>query len=57
MIRRHASWPSLEALEYVTLPWGDRLNNRRLLGSIGHFPPAEAEASFYATLDGNSMAA
>ena len=38
----------------ATLRWIDRFNNHRLFGPIGHIPPAEAEANYYAankTLD------
>jgi hypothetical protein len=37
--------------EYATLEWVDSFNNRRLLEPIGHVPPAEAEAAYYAALD------
>lgn len=41
------SWRSREELELATLRWVDWFNHRRLLGSIGHIPPAEAEANYY----------
>ncbi|HNJ83978.1 MAG TPA: hypothetical protein PKZ28_10115, partial [Piscinibacter sp.] len=41
----------LEAVEYATLDWVDWFNNRRLLEPIGHVPPAEAEAAYYASLE------
>ena len=44
-------WRSLEAVEYATLEWVDWFNNRRLLEPIGHVPPAEAEAAYYAALE------
>ena len=31
-----------------TLRWVDWFNNHRLFGPIGHIPPAEAEANYYA---------
>jgi transposase InsO family protein len=40
-------WRSREELELATLRWVDWFNHRRLLGSIGHIPPAEAEANYY----------
>ena len=40
-------WRSLEAVEYATLEWVDRFNNRRLLEPIGNLPPAEFEAAYY----------
>ena len=33
------------------LGWVDWFNNRRLLEPIGHVPPAEAEAAYYAALE------
>ncbi|SFF67825.1 Transposase InsO and inactivated derivatives, partial [Fontimonas thermophila] len=41
------SWKNLEAVELATLDWVDGFNHRRLLGSIGNIPPAEAEAAYY----------
>ena len=41
------SWRSREELELATLRWVDWFNHRRLLGSIGHIPPAEAEANYH----------
>jgi hypothetical protein len=35
----------------------DWTNNRRLLGPIGHIPPAEAEARHFGKLDGRRDAA
>ncbi len=48
VIHRRGPWRSLEAVEYATLEWVDWFNNRRLLEPIGHVPPAEAEAAYYA---------
>jgi transposase InsO family protein len=47
----------LAAVEVATMNWVDWYNNRRLLGSIGDIPPAEAEASHYAALEATPMAA
>jgi len=41
----------------ATLEWVDWFNNRRLLGPIGHIPPAEAEARFYAQTEDHAIAA
>ncbi|MDQ3494207.1 MAG: IS3 family transposase, partial [Pseudomonadota bacterium] len=41
------SWKSREAVELATLDWVDWFNHKRLLGPIGHVPPAEAEANYY----------
>lgn len=35
----------------ATLGWVDWFNDRRLLGPIENFPPAEAEENFYAQCD------
>ena len=51
VIHRRGPWRSLEAVEYATLEWVDWFNNRRLLEPIGHIPPAEAEAAYYAGLE------
>ena len=51
LIHRRGPWRSLEAVEYATLEWVDWFNNRRLLEPIGHVPPAEAEAAYYAALE------
>ena len=51
VIHRRGPWRSLETVEYATLEWVDWFNNRRLLGSIGNVPPAEAEAAYYAALE------
>jgi transposase InsO family protein len=48
--RLHRTDASLEAVEYATLEWVDWFNNRRLLEPIGHVPPAEAEAAYYAAM-------
>ena len=42
-MHRH-SWRNREELEVAALCWVDWYNHRRLLGSIGYIPPAEAEA-------------
>jgi putative transposase len=34
-------------MEYATLEWVDRFNNRRLLEPIGTIAPAEFEVSYY----------
>ena len=56
MIHRRGPWRSFEAVEYATLEWVDRFNNRRLLEPV-NIPPAEAEERYYAMLDDVSMAA
>jgi putative transposase len=57
VIYRRGPWRSFDAVEYATLEWVDWFNNRRLLAPIGNISPAEAEANYYATLEGPRMAA
>jgi transposase InsO family protein len=58
VIHRRGPWRNFEAVEFATLEWVDWFNNRRLLEPIGHIPPAEAEAQFYAAMaDAQVMAA
>jgi putative transposase len=40
--------PIADIQPYETLRWVDWFNNHRLFGPIGHIPPAEAEANYYA---------
>ncbi len=54
---RRGPWRSFSAVEYATRDWVDWFSNRRLLDPIGHIPPAEAEANFYAALEKSDMAA
>lgn len=56
VIHRRGPWRSLEAVEFATLEWVDWFNHRRLLSSIGNVP-AEAEATYYASLEDLSIAA
>jgi len=43
-------------VEYKPLEWVDWFNHQRLLEPIGNIPPAEAETSYYATLENLKMA-
>ena len=47
VIRRRGPWRDLESVEFATLEWVDWFNHRRLLGPIGHVPPAEFEQQYY----------
>ena len=47
VIRRRGPWRSLEDVEFATLEWVWWFNYHRLLGPIGHVPPAEYEEAFY----------
>jgi transposase InsO family protein len=51
VINQIGPWKSMSEVEWETLKWVDWYNNRRLLGSIGYIPPAEAEEVFYANLN------
>ena len=57
VIRKRGPWRSLEAVELATLEWVDWFNYRRLLAPIGNVPPAEAEAAYYAQIEGSAIAA
>jgi len=57
VIHRRGPWRSFEAVEFATLEWVDWFNNRRLMEPIGYIPPAEAEKSYYATLNEQKLAA
>jgi transposase InsO family protein len=50
VIRRRGPWRNLEAVEFAVLEWVDWFNNTRLFEPIGHVPPAEHEANYYAQL-------
>lgn len=47
LILRRALWKTKEAVELTTLEWGPWFNHHRLLGPIGHVPPAEFEDVYY----------
>lgn len=51
------SWRSRQDVELATLDWVDWYDHRRLLGSIGNIPPAEAEAAYYRQQAGHAEAA
>jgi transposase InsO family protein len=57
VIHRRGPWRNLEAVEFATLEWVDWFNNRRLLEPIGNMPPTEAEAHYFAMIDGEDRAA
>lgn len=46
VIRRRGPWRSLEDVEFATLEWVWWFNYHRLLGPIGHLPPAEYEEAY-----------
>nr|WP_200748623.1 IS3 family transposase [Escherichia coli] len=50
-------WKNRAEVELATLTWVDWYNNRRLLGRLGHTPPAEAEKAYYASIRNDDLAA
>jgi putative transposase len=56
VINQQGPWRDASSVEYATLTWVDWFNHRRLLGSIGHAPPAELEAAYYQKLEGQAIA-
>lgn len=57
VIWRQRSLASVSVVEMATLRWVDWFNNHRLFGPIGHIPPAEAEANYYAARETLDMVA
>ena len=57
VIWRQRSWPTAAAVEMATLRWVDWFNNHRLFEPIGHIPPAEAKANYYAAEQDLNMVA
>ncbi len=51
IIRRRGPWRSVEDVEFATLEWVWWFNHHRLLGPIGHVPPAEFEEAYYNQLE------
>lgn len=51
VIRREGPWRNVEDIEFATLQWVWWYNHHRLLGPIGHVPPAEFEEQYYSTLE------
>ena len=47
LIHRQGPWRHTDAVELATLEWVDWFNNQRLLGPLGHVPPAEFESAYY----------
>ena len=47
VIYKRGPWKTRESLELATLQWVHWFNHGRLLETIGHIPPAEAEANYW----------
>ena len=56
LIHRRAPWKTKAAVELATLEWVAWFNTQRLLEPIGHIPPAEAEANYYAIAEKHAVA-
>lgn len=57
LIKKRAPWKTREAVELATLEWVSWFNHHRLMGAIGHIPPAEAEMNYYQQLSGQAIPA
>ena len=51
LIHRRGPWKTRESVELATLEWVSWFNHQRLMGPLGHIPPAEAEANYYRQLN------
>jgi transposase InsO family protein len=51
LIHRRGPWITRESVELATLEWVSWFNHQRLMGPLGHIPPAEAEANYYQQLN------
>ena len=57
MINARGPWRTHDAVEYATLESVDWFNDRRLLESIGHVPPAEFELEYHRLNEAQAVAA
>ena len=51
LIHRRGPWRTRESVELATLEWVSWFNHQRLMGPLGHIPPAEAEANYFRQLN------
>ncbi len=51
LIHHRGPWKTRESVELATLEWVSWFNHQRLMGPLGHIPPAEAEANYYRQLN------
>jgi putative transposase len=56
LIKGKGPWKTLADVELATAEYVDWFNSRRLHGAIGHIPPAEHEASYYAQNEARLLA-
>ena len=47
VIHRRGPWRGLDDVEYATLEWVAWYNSQRLMGPLGHVPPAEYEEQYH----------
>jgi len=47
VIHRRGPWRTKQAVELATLEWVAWFNHHRLMGPLGHIPPAEFEANYH----------
>jgi transposase InsO family protein len=47
VIHRRGPWKTKQAVELATLEWVSWFNHHRLMGPLGHVPPAEFEANYH----------
>ncbi|PND36234.1 IS3 family transposase [Paucibacter aquatile] len=47
VIHRRGPWKTKQAVELATLEWVAWFNHHRLMGPLGHVPPAEFEANYH----------
>ena len=57
LIHRRGAWKTRESVELATLEWVSWFNHQRLMGALGHIPPAEAEANYYRQLNRQTVRA
>ncbi|MCB8913982.1 IS3 family transposase [Rhodococcus rhodochrous] len=48
VMRPHGGWQSIGEVEWAVAEYTDWFSHRRLHGEIGHVPPAEYEATYWA---------
>lgn len=47
VIHRRGPWKTKQSVELATLEWVAWFNHQRLMGPLGHVPPAEFEANYH----------
>ncbi len=55
LVKPAGPWRTVDQLEYATFEWVDWYNERRLHEQIGMIPPAEKEAIYYASTQGQNQ--